>query len=172
MVISCKRNKEKFNSQKVVLAVFFSKRIGFLLITFLISNGSLQSILLSLIYMFSMVVFAFQKPLGSKRTNLLGMLNELLLATIVCHTYYFTGVVDESLKYDVGKSMLVLISMFSALNLVYFIDKGLRHFRVWILLAISPEMVQDLSACLNYLHLKWLLFPQGMSLEERRLQRQ
>ena len=133
MVISCRRNKEKFNTQKVVLALFFSKRIAFLLITFLISNGSLQSLSLSLVYLASMIIFGLTKPLGHRSSNLLGMVNDFLLLAIIIHTSYFTGVQDEAMKYDIGMSMLILIAVFAVLNITHFVNKLLRNFRLWLL---------------------------------------
>jgi hypothetical protein len=60
----------------------------------------------------------------------MGILNELLLMFVICHTYFFPGIQDERLKYECGFSMLIILSAFVILNIVYFLNKGSGHMRV------------------------------------------
>ena len=114
-----------------------------------------------------MIIFADQKPLGGRKANYYGMANEFLLMCLTSHIYFFAGIFDEKVKYEIGRSMLVFTAAFVLLNLYYFLSKGLPALRVWIIKSFSPETLHDLSLCLSYLKLRWVVFPQLTTIEER-----
>ena len=141
-----------------MLALYFFKRIMFLVITFFVAEGSIQCLSFNLVYMASVILFGIFRPLRSRRANCLGLLNDFLLLFIVSHTFYFSGLQSEENKYDLGKSMLICIAVFVILNVGYFFSKGMMSARIWLLRMLTPEQRQDLAVCLSYMHMRWMLF--------------
>jgi hypothetical protein len=99
MLIDFPRKKNEFRLQKIVLNLFFFKRIVFIGCTFFLADGLMQSIVVILVNWISMVVFTHYKPLGSVKSNRMGMLNEFLILIAVCLTIFFPGMQDEGMKY-------------------------------------------------------------------------
>lgn len=123
------------------------------------------------IYFGTMFVFTTMMPLSNKRNNYFGVLNDFLLLVVLSHLFFFPGVCDELVKYEIGKSMLVCIAIFIIVNLYFFVNKALRSFRVWILRSMSPVMRLDLWMCLGFLHLRWVMFNTDLTREELNKQR-
>jgi hypothetical protein len=90
-----------------------------------------------------------------------------LLLTILTHIFFFPGVQDEELKYEVGKSMMIIIAIYIIVNIYFFANKALTEFRIWMLRNMSFEMRHDVYLCLGYVHMRWLVFNTYMTKEER-----
>jgi hypothetical protein len=133
MVYKFKKHPDQFNLQKLTLGLFFIKRVCFVLITFFLAEGCLQCLALSYVYFISMVIFSHFKPLGSVKSNRYGMFNDFVLLTVVLFSFPFAGLQDESVKYEIGKIMLIIIAIFIVVNIYYFVDKGMSNLRPWIL---------------------------------------
>ena len=166
------KGEPDFAKQRIRLLLYFLKRVCFVLVCFLIPDGALQVMFMSFAYLASLIVFSIKMPLNSSRSNFLGMVNEFLLLSIIDHSLFFPGLQGEKTKYEIGKSMLTLITIFIVLNIYYFLHKSLPHARFWLLKTMSPEMRQDLAVCLGYLRLRWLCFPHIKTKAQRDKERQ
>ena len=120
------------------------------MVTFFVAEGSLQSIIISHVYLLSMAFFARVKPMRSRGGNRLGIMNDLLLHVTVCHIFYYTALFGEEMKYEVGKSMLGCIYVFIAINTLYFFTAKLPSLKIMALSNLSEENRVDLLICLKY----------------------
>ena len=140
--------------------MFFFKRISFIFIAFVIAEGSLQSVLISYVYLAALIAFAQFKPQKTKLSNHQGVINDFLLLSIVVHIFYFTPLFDEKSKYTIGKSMLVFIWIFICFNFATFLGGGLSGLRLGLLRIMPPGIRHDFLICLGYLKLRWLFLTE------------
>ena len=113
-------DEHSWQKQLYVISFLFTRYL-FLTLAFVNNEGVFDVMLMMSMFFFNCAMFFSKAPLYGKWNNFLGRFNQFTMLVCTYHLIVFTDVVSKRAQYYGGWSLITVIVIFIAVNLLFFV---------------------------------------------------